>query len=345
MGCLPRRKAFLASLSLFFFLALLLGWFFFNPPSQTSESKIVYIKKGLSLRKISEILEREGVVRNAFFFSAITTILGQKARIKAGEYEFHPRMLPHQVLTTLVKGQFRRHLVTLVEGHTLLQIAQKLEEAGIVESRLFLEKATSPAVISSLGLAESAGTSLEGYLFPETYHLYKEMDPVSVLQIMVQQFKKVFPPDWSSKAGELGISEREAVILASIIEKETSVPEEKPLVSGVFHNRLRKRIPLQSDPTVIYGLSKFDGNLTREHLAAASPYNTYLVPGLPPTPICNPGRESLLAAVNPAPVSYLYFVSRNDGTHIFSSNLEDHNRAVGRYQKAPRDNISRQMRK
>ncbi len=131
----------------------------------------------------------------------------------------------------------------------------------------------------------------------------------------------------------MGISQREAVILASIIEKETPLSEEKPLISAVLHNRLKKKMPLQSDPTVIYGIKNFDGNLTKGHLMKPTPYNTYLIRGLPPTPICNPGRESILAALNPAPVTYLYFVSKNDGSHYFSSHIEEHNQAVWRYQK------------
>ena len=156
--------------------------------------------------------------------------------------------------------------------------------------------------------------------------------------MMVHQFKKVFGPDLANRTSELGISEREVVILASIIEKETPLSEEKPLISAVFQNRLKKKIPLQSDPTVIYGIKNFSGNLTKEHLLRRTPYNTYLMVGFPPTPICNPGKESLLAAVHPAPVPYLYFVSKNDGSHYFSSDIEEHNRAVWKYQKYPRKN-------
>jgi UPF0755 protein len=164
------------------------------------------------------------------------------------------------------------------------------------------------------------------------------MDPEEVIQMMVRQFKKVFALDLASRASELGISQREAVIIASMIEKETSLPEEKPLISSVFHNRLKKKIPLQSDPTVIYGIKDFNGNLTKEDLMRPTPYNTYLIPGLPPTPICNPGKDSLLAAVHPAPVPYLYFVSKNDGSHFFSSDFEEHNRAVWKYQKNSKKN-------
>jgi UPF0755 protein len=336
MNLLSRRKSLFISLGLLLiFFIFSLYWLFFRPPSHASLTKIIYIKKGMPLKKISAMLEQEGIIRNRHFFVGIVTILGKKAGIKAGEYQFHTRMLPLEVLDALVKGQVRLHLVTIAEGFTLYQIAQLLEELNIVGKEVFLQKASSPAFISSLGLPAGVGSTLEGYLFPDTYHLFREMDPEEVIQITVRQFKKVFNPDLASRASQLGISQREAVILASIIEKETPLLEEKPLISAVFHNRLKKKMPLQSDPTVIYGIKNFDGNLTKEDLLRPTPYNTYLVNGLPPTPICNPGKDSIHAALYPASVPYLYFVSKNDRSHYFSSHIEEHNQAVWRYQKYP----------
>jgi len=340
-----RRKTGLTSFCLLCLLICLVVisfyWLVFRPPSDTS-SKVVYIKRGMHLKQISEMLQQEGIIRNRHFFIFITTVLGKKAKVKAGEYEFTAPMLPLEVLDTLVKGQVKRHLVTIPEGYTLSQIAQLLEDLNIVDRRTFLQKACSPAFISSFGLSYlvkgGIGSTLEGYLFPETYHLIRDMDPEEVLQMMVRQFRKVFEPDLANRASQLRISEREAVILASIIEKETPLSEEKPLISAVFHNRLKMKMPLQSDPTVIYGIKNFDGNLTKEDLLRPTPYNTYLINGLPPTPICNPGKDSLLAALSPAPVPYLYFVSKNDGSHYFSSDIEDHQRAVWKYQKNPRKN-------
>jgi len=335
----PRNKVFLLLSGILLLLSIfVLSWFLFVPFSKTASTKVIFIKKGTHLRKVSEVLEQEGIIKNRHFFVFLTTILGKKSRIKAGEYEFHTPMLPLDVLSVLAKGQVKRHLVTIPEGFTLFQIAQLLENLNLVEKKGFLQKTSSPAFINALGLSQLAGPTLEGYLFPDTYHLLKEMDPEEVIQMMVHQFRKVFGPDFAHWASESAISEREVVILASIIEKETSLSEEKPLISAVFHNRLRKKIPLQSDPTVIYGIKNFNGNLTKEDLMRPTPYNTYLLAGLPPTPICNPGRDSLLAAVRPAPVSYLYFVSKNDGSHYFSSDIEEHNRAVWKYQKYPRKN-------
>jgi UPF0755 protein len=312
------------------------SWFLFVPFSKTASAKVIFIKKGTPLRKVSEVLEQEGIIKNRHLFVFFATILGKKSSIKAGEYEFHPPVPPLKLLSALTKGQVKHHLVTIPEGFTVSQIAQLLENLNLVEKKGFLEKTSSPAFIDALRLSQFAGSTLEGYLFPDTYHVLREMDPEDVIRMMVHRFRKVFGPDFSQGASELGISEREVVILASVIEKETSLSEEKPLISAVFHNRLKKKIPLQSDPTVIYGIRNFNGNLTKEDLLRFTPYNTYLRAGLPPTPICNPGRDSLLAAVRPAPVSYLYFVSKNDGSHYFSSDIEEHNRAVWKYQKYPR---------
>jgi UPF0755 protein len=335
----PRSKFFLLSLGILLLFSIsVLSWFLFVPSSKTASTKVIFIKKGTPLRKVSEVLEQEGIIKNRHFFVFLTTILGKKTRIKAGEYEFHTPMLPLDVLSALAKGQVKHHLVTIPEGFTLSQIAQLFENLNLIENKGFLQKTSSPAFINALGLSQLAGPTLEGYLFPDTYHLLREMDPEEVIRMMVHQFRKVFGPDFSHWASELRISEREVVILASIIEKETSLSEEKPLISAVFHNRLKKKIPLQSDPTVIYGIRNFNGNLTKDDLMRPAPYNTYLLGGLPPTPICNPGKDSLLAAVHPAPVSYLYFVSKNDGSHYFSSDIEEHNRAVWKYQKYPRKN-------
>ncbi len=333
MKSFPKIKFLFLSGFLILFFVSILYWFFFVPPSKTASAKMIFIKKGTPLKKVSEILEQEEIIKNRHFFILLTTVLGKKTKIKAGEYEFHTQMFPLDVLDALVKGQVKHHLVTIPEGYTLSQIAQLLEDLNLIEKKGFLQKASSLPLINSFGLSQWAGPTLEGYLFPDTYHLFREMDPEEVIKMMVLRFKKVFKSDLADRTSEIGISEREAVVLASIIEKEASLSEEKPLISAVFHNRLKKKIPLQSDPTVIYGIKNFNGNLTKDHLMRPTPYNTYLMAGLPPTPICNPGKDSLLAAVHPAPVPYLYFVSKNDGSHYFSSDIEDHNRAVWKFQK------------
>ena len=223
MNFLPRNKFFFFALSLLFVLLAITYWLSVRPPSQTLFPKTLMVKRGMPLRAISSLLEQEGIIRSRTLFIGMANLTGKKNKIKSGEYEFLSPSYPWEVLDTLVDGQVKRSLVTIVEGYTLLQIARLLEELNIVEKKAFLEKATSAAFISLLDLPHSPGPTLEGYLFPDTYHLTKEMDPEKVIQMMTQQFKKIFTPELAHGAYPLGISPREAVILASIIEKETSL--------------------------------------------------------------------------------------------------------------------------
>ncbi len=187
-----------------------------------------------------------------------------------------------------------------------------------------------PTLMAEFGIE---GESLEGYLFPDTYQFAKRTPPHEIVRRMVTQFQTVYDESFRKRAAQLGMTLREVVTLASIIEKETGNASERGLISAVFHNRLKKKMRLQSDPTVIFALTDFNGNLTKKDLSAPSPYNTYRFIGLPPGPIANPGKESLYAALYPANVDYLYFVSKNDGTHFFSKNLREHNGAVNKYQR------------
>ncbi len=336
MRILLPRKSLLFGFFTLSGILLLIGWLVLIHPPSISTGKTILIKKGMSLQKVAALLQEERIIRSKKFFLILATFLG-KNKIKAGEYEFPPSLFPWKVLSILDKGQVKKNMVTIPEGYTLFQIANLLESLNIVEKESFLNKATSLEFIESLGFSLAnemkKKPTLEGYLFPDTYHFFKEMEPEEVIQMMVRQFQKIYNAEMLDRTHQLGMTQREIVILASIIEKETSLPEEKPLISAVLHNRLKRRMPLQSDPTVIYGLKEFNGNLKKVHLETPTPYNTYLIPGLPPTPICNPGKDSLMAALYPASVSYLYFVSKNDGSHHFSSDLEDHRKAVGKYQK------------
>ena len=210
----------------------------------------------------------------------------------------------------------------------------------LANEKEFLLLAKDPAFIQALELDVR---SLEGYLFPTTYRFAKYSKPENMIRTMVAFMSKAVTPERRARAAELGMSVHEVLTLASVIEKETGAAEERRLISAVFHNRLRRKIPLQSDPTVIYALEGFDGNLRKRDLGVDSPYNTYRVRGLPPGPIANPGLESILAALYPAKASYLYFVSRNDGTHHFSSTLAEHNRAVDKYQRKYRRRATRRI--
>lgn len=303
---------------------------FYTAPSSTPESRTVSIERGLSFRMIADKLESAGVVRDADSFSFAGRVLGAYKKVKAGEYEFTTAMTPMEVLEHLVKGRVKRYLVTVPEGYNISEIGAVLEQAGLTHKQVFIARALDPGLASSLGLA---GPTLEGYLFPDTYSFTKGMSADEMISRMVERFRKVFS-EFEYDLEKSGMSMGKAVTLASIIEKETGEPSERELISAVFHNRLKKGIRLQSDPTVIYGIASFDGNIKKHHLSMKSPYNTYVNFGLPPGPIANPGKESIAAALRPAKADYLYFVSRNDGTHQFSRSLKEHNRAVNQYQKS-----------
>ena len=281
------------------------------------------------MRGIGAILAAKGILKDDIRYLALVRFAGLTSRLKAGEYRFPAGLTPPEVLQVLATGATIRHQVTVPEGLTVEQVATLFAGQGWVRRDRFLALARDPGFLSGLGIEVE---HLEGYLFPETYTLIRqETDEASVLRQMVAQFER----EWATiRPAEPGpMTRHQLVTLASIVEKETGVAEERPLIARVFLNRLQRNMRLQSDPTVIYGIPDFTGNLTRAQLRQATPYNTYVIPALPPGPICNPGRAALEAVLRPADANALYFVSKNDGTHVFSTNLADHNRAVRTYQK------------
>jgi UPF0755 protein len=322
-----------AGLALAAALAALFYVHFFSPPSAERLPRIVTIRTGTAFWQVARILEDQGVVRDRRSFYLLARFRDAVAKIKAGEYEFHAGMAPAEVLDKLVRGEVIHYPVTIPEGFDVFLVAEVLEKAGVAGQKAFLEKAHDPAFIASLGFE---GDSLEGYLFPDTYRFPKGYGEEAAMRRMVSRFQAVFAP-LEKKAEEMGLSRKDAVTLASMIEKEAADDRERPLISAVFHNRLRRGMALQSDPTAIYGVqrdpARGETRITRRDLMKKTPYNTYQIAGLPKGPIANPGLKSLEAVVNPAEVDYLYFVSRNDRTHFFSSTLEEHNRAVDRYQR------------
>lgn len=289
----------------------------------------VNIPKGAGFLQIVDILDREGLVKNKFLFSVLAFSNGVAGAIKAGEYEMTSSMTPVQIIEKLVSGDIKVYRVTIPEDFTLKQIAERLAEKKLVEEKNFITVTTDPKFLASLRID---APSAEGYLYPDTYDFNRAMTIREIARIMINQFWKKVTPEMIKRASAMGMTLTEFVTLASIIGKETGYKEEKKLVSAVFHNRLKKGIRLQSDPTAIYDLNQYSYNVKRRHLDVDSPYNTYKINGLPPGPIANPGIDSLRAALEPAPVNYLYFVSNNDGTHQFSSTLIAHNKAVLKYQ-------------
>lgn len=274
-------------------------------------------------------LTTAGVIVHPTKFKLLARLKGDDKRLKAGEYVFSGSASPQQVLDILVKGSVKLYKLTVPEGYNLFQIAELVQAAGMGASDDFKRLTTNSDLTRSLGIDAD---TLEGYLFPDTYFFPKGVSTQTVVSTMVKRFHNVFTSQWQLQAAGLGYSVHEVVTLASIIEKETGAPQERELIASVFHNRLKKGMRLEADPTVIYGLKEFDGNLTRKHLNTPTAYNTYTLKGLPHGPIANPGKAALQAALYPADTQYLFFVAKRDSTHQFSSNLRDHNAAVRKYQ-------------
>lgn len=292
--------------------------------------KVELVHEGENLRHVAQRLAESWVLRFPRLFLLFARIEDGDLGIQAGEYTLNSSMSPRQILRVLLEGGVHLYRVTVPEGTPLKQIAALLEGQGLAEASEVLRLGQDADFAREVGID---APSLEGYLFPDTYVFSRGLTAGTLLKTMVRKFWAKYDADLQARQNVCGWNLHEVVTLASIIEAETARPEERPLVASVLINRLRRGMPLQSDPTVIYGIEGFDGNLRREDLGIDHPYNTYVHKGLPPGPICNPGLESLTAALYPAETDYLYFVSRNDGTHLFSSSLGDHNRAVRRYQK------------
>jgi UPF0755 protein len=319
-----------------------------------TEEGTVVIPPRTGFRGIERILAEAGVVRKDLRFLLLARYLDVAHRLKAGEYRFAAGATPYQVLRQLEAGRIVRWPVTVPEGSNIYEIAAILARGGWAEQENFVSLVRDPDFIRGLGIAAE---SLEGYLFPDTYYLVRGQQPDEIIRMMVGRLRQVLArlcDDFSN--GEVpadiqlvctqslsrAMTLHELLVLASIVEKETGQSAERPLVASVFLNRLAKGMRLQADPTVVYGLlPHFEGRLTRRDLGSDSPYNTYRVAGLPPTPIANPGLATLEAVLNPTPSAYLYFVSRNDGTHHFSETLQEHNRAVNQYQRNRSNSSSR----
>lgn len=304
--------------------------FLITPPDAAASERIILIEQGTPLRRVAEILQDASVISDKNLFMILGRFYRDGKSIKAGEYQFTTSMLPTEVLEKLQDGKIYFRTATIPEGYTSYQIADLLAELGFVDKQKFLELTFNKEFSAELKI--DAG-NLEGYLFPNTYYVHRGMTEEEIIRKMVREFWQIIPPDLQQEITQKGFSIHEVVTLASIIEKEAQVPDERKLISAVYNNRLRIKMKLDSDPTVIYGLKSFDGNLTKADLQTDTPYNTYKRRGLPPGPIANPGEQSILAAVRPADVKYLYFVSRNDGTHHFSANYNEHLWAVRQYQK------------
>lgn len=296
------------------------------------DAQEVEIAPGSGTRAIGDALIAAGIVRDPLTYRLAVWLSGDARRLKAGEYRFDRPMTAREVVDKIAKGDVDLVRVTFREGLTIADMAALFETQGLGTAASFREAAGNAAAITDL---DPAATDLEGYLFPETYAVSRRVEAAKLVAAMVDRFRVVLTPELSEAARARGLTLRQFVTLASIVEKETGAASERAMVAAVYSNRLKIGMGLQCDPTVIYALQragKFDGNLRRDDLAYDSPYNTYKYAGLPPGPIAAPGKDALEAAAHPAEVDYLYFVSRNDGTHAFASSLDEHNRNVQKFQ-------------
>jgi UPF0755 protein len=304
-----------------------------EPVAETAEPVIFSVQAGETLKTVASRLETEGLVRNRHAVEWFGRYHELSNKLRTGEYWVSATETPGEILATLTTGQVATYELAIPEGFTAAMIAQRIEAAELGNAEEFLAWVLSPTSAEAHGVV---GATLEGYLFPETYRLPRGLSTRETAAVLVNQFLAVWQ-ELEPRARERKLSMKDLVTLASIIEKETGVAEERPLIAAVFLNRMRRGMRLETDPTVIYGIPNFDGNLRRRDLENPdNPYNTYKIPGLPPGPIANPGRGALDAVLAPAPVDYLFFVSKNDGTHVFSNTYAEHERRVDDYQRRRR---------
>jgi len=328
-----KSKIIFYILSLPVIVALVFGAFLFiyavKPIHSAKEKTVVVdIPTGTSLIKVIKILHGADLVQNRFLFHVLVTVKGGARSVRAGEYEFAATISPSALVDKLLHGDIKKYRVTIYEDSSLPQVASRLMEYKLINEKDFFALSQNEEFLSSLGIP---GSSVEGYLFPDTYFLDRSMTTRQIMRMMVERFQSRVSPEMIRQAEEKGLNANQFVTFASLVGKESGYAAEKPLIAAVFYNRLKKGMPLQCDPTAVYDLKNFKGKVKRSHYKRESPYNTYLIRGLPPGPIASPGLDSFQAVLQPAKVDYLYFVSKGDGTHFFSSSLVAHNDATIRF--------------
>lgn len=308
-------------------------WLFLHAPGKPRLGiQEVTITAGMNAAKVAKLLFAQGVIADEEKFVLLCWLGKVDQQLKAGDYALLPLSTPKQVLEQIISGKAMIERVTFREGVTVYDVAKTLQERGLASEKEVLRLAADPAFLRANALPSE---SLEGFLFPETYFFQRAQGEAAMLRMMIRQFWRHLPDGWEQQTMQLGLNLKEIVIMASMVEKEAAVDSERPLIAGVFYNRLRQKMPLQSDPTAVYDLPEFSGAITATQLKRQSPYNTYQNRGLPIGPICNPGAKSLQAALFPEDVPYLYFVSKRDGTHQFSQTLAEHHQAVSRWRQKP----------
>ena len=333
-------KKFLVIFTLFLgFLGLLglggAGFYWWTSPTGSRSEKVEFdVPEGAGFSSVTDKLAKDDLLRWPLAFKLYLKMVGDGPILKEGTYELNRGMTPKEIFDKLVKGQVKLISFSFPEGWNMWQVAEKLATVfphiSVLQWKAAME---DPKYLT--GLPKEAIT-LEGYLFPETYTIRPKATLAEVISTMTTTWKRNITDELIAQGKTFGLSLHEVMTLASIVEKETGQAEERPRISGVFHNRMRKKMKLQTDPTVIYGIwERYDGNIRKKDLSIPTPYNTYVINGLPPGPIANPGLESIKAAVNPAATDDIYFVGKGDGTHFFSKSLQEHNKAVYEFQVKP----------
>lgn len=327
----PMKNAILTSivstvLILFTYFAVEL----FTPVSFGVREVEVKIPRGTSFKQAFIILSDASSRQDLMILYYVGAMRGDYRRLKAGYYQLKTGMYPLEILDKLIRGDTVKIKISVIPGHSLVEIAARFAATGTTDVRNFMKLSTDKKFLDTLKID---APSIEGYLYPDTYILEKGIPPEEVISRMVNSQRKHYPSGFSEKAEELGMSENQVLTMASIIEKEARVDGERVIISAVYHNRLRLGMPLQADPTSIYGVKPYRSGVTAGDLKNDTPYNTYRISGLPPGPIASVSIKSIAAALNPSEVPYLYFVSRKDGTHQFSANFEEHREAISRYAK------------
>jgi UPF0755 protein len=301
----------------------------FVPPTREKNWKEIQVTEGKSFKAIASMLKREGIIRYRGYFEMIGRFKGLSRKVRVGYYGLSTNMSLWEVLETLRKGRIIEYEVVIPEGYNLYQIGWTLSGTPLVsDPQQFIKLVKNKKYVRSIGIDAD---SLEGYLFPDTYFLPKGIKLEDIPKRMVQRYRAVFESSYRDRARQMGLTEQQIITLASIIEKEAKIPSERKLISAVYHNRLKKGMKLQADPTCVYGTKAWVTNVTKGDLKRRSPYNTYLHKGLPPGPIANPGQGSILAALYPESTGYLFFVAQGDGSHYFSNDFAAHAKAIGRY--------------
>ncbi|MBN2135323.1 MAG: endolytic transglycosylase MltG [Acidobacteria bacterium] len=334
-----KLKGIVLAIVLLFLCLLIVGWLFVHSliyseyKGYTEDSRIILIEKGMPVDSIINVLCKEGILKNRSGIKILLKLKGGENNFKAGEYLFDIPMSAADVYEKFMRGDIYYHKLTVIEGEDIFDISEK-----ITGMELATDEEISAAIRNTKLISEFSpdAETLEGYLFPDTYLVSRSMNAEEILGMMVSNFKEKYEQHIRSSAEKAKYTPRELVIIASLIEKETSLDSERAIVSSVIYNRLKIGMGLQIDPTIIYALKMdgaYDGNLKRAHKQLDSPYNTYKYRGLPPGPIGNPGLHSLSAACTPDDTKYIYYVSKNDGSHQFSATSAEHNKAVYIWQK------------